>query len=115
MNLEKTGMDIKINDIPKLLYKQFFEKNGRQPSKEIKIKAFILKEFLKPSAECKMIWFGHSVILLRINGLTILIDPMLGPDAAPISPFGIKRFSGNTLQILDEVPEIDIVLLSHDH
>ena len=92
VNLEETGMNIKLTDIPKLLYKQFFEKNGRQPSKDIKIKAFNKKEFLKPSAESKMIWFGHSVILLRMNGLTILIDPMFGPDAAPISPFGIKRF-----------------------
>ncbi|TQI70804.1 L-ascorbate metabolism protein UlaG (beta-lactamase superfamily) [Gramella sp. Hel_I_59] len=115
VNLEETGMNIKPTDIPKLLYKQFFEKNGRQPSKDIKIKAFNKKEFLKPSAESKMIWFGHSVILLRMNGLTILIDPMFGPDAAPISPFGIKRFSNNTLQILDKLPEIDVVLLSHDH
>ena len=29
MNLKKTGMDIQIKDIPKLLYQQFFEKNGR--------------------------------------------------------------------------------------
>ena len=115
MNLKKTGMDIQIKDIPKLLYKQFFEKNGRQPSKEIQIKAFNLQEFLKPSVDSKMIWFGHSVILLRINELTILIDPMFGPDAAPISPFSIKRFSTNTLHILDELPEIDIVLISHDH
>lgn len=46
---------------------------------------------------------------------TILIDPMFGPDAAPIAPFKVKRFSDATLAIIDSFPEIDLVLISHDH
>lgn len=115
LNLEETGMSINIQDLPKLLYKQFWEKQGREPEKPIPIEPFDKTEFLKDTDRAKLIWYGHSVLLLRIHSKTILIDPMFGEDAAPISPFGIKRFSKNTLGIIDDLPEIDLALISHDH
>ena len=48
-------------------------------------------------------------------GTTILIDPMFGSDAAPTAPFSVRRFSKRTLPILDELPSVDLVLLTHDH
>lgn len=115
VNLEETSMDINIQDMPKLMYKQFFEKKNREPKSPLPIMKFDKDEFLEPSEEAKFIWFGHSVVLLRMNGITILIDPMLGPNAAPISPFPVKRFSENTLDIIDELPDIDLLLMTHDH
>ena len=63
----------------------------------------------------KFIWYGHSVVLLRVANKTILIDPMFGTNAVPISPFPIKRFSDNTLDFIKTFPQIDLVLLTHDH
>jgi L-ascorbate metabolism protein UlaG (beta-lactamase superfamily) len=40
---------------------------------------------------------------------------MLGPDAAPIAPTTVKRFSGNALGHAEALPEVDLVLISHDH
>ncbi|MCH4823106.1 MBL fold metallo-hydrolase [Gramella lutea] len=114
-NLEDTSMNINIQDLPKLLYKQFCQKQGREPEKPIPIEPFDKADFLKESSDSKLIWYGHSVLLLRLNSKTILIDPMFGQDAAPISPFGIKRFSNDTLNIIDDLPEIDLALISHDH
>ena len=115
LNLEETSMDINIQDIPKLLYKQFIEKKGREPSNSIPIVPFDKDNFLEASETSKFIWYGHSVILMRMNGLTILIDPMFGHNAAPISPFPVKRFSRNTLEIIDNLPPVDLALISHDH
>ncbi|PKB18012.1 MBL fold metallo-hydrolase [Flavobacterium sp. 5] len=115
LNIENTSMDISIRTIPKLLYKQFCDKKDRAPKTPLNIIPFNLEEFEKPSENVRFIWFGHSVLLLRINGLTILIDPMFGSNAAPIAPFPIKRFSENTLDLIDQLPPIDLVLLSHDH
>ena len=50
-----------------------------------------------------------------MNGSTMLIDPMFGPDTTPIAPFATRRFSDNTLSIIDDLPEIDVVLITHDH
>lgn len=114
-NYERTGVDIGIKDAPKMLQKLFFDKSGRAPVRPLSILPFDKAAFLAPSDECKFIWFGHSVVLMRLNGKTILIDPMFGPNAAPIAPFKVERFSSNTLAIIDQLPTIDLVLLTHDH
>ena len=115
VNLEDTRMDISPLQIPKLLYKQFFDKKGREPKEKLPILPLDKEAFLGPTEKMKFIWYGHSVVLLRMAGKTILIDPMLGPNAGPISPFPIRRFSENTLGLIKDFPEIDLVLLTHDH
>ena len=59
-------------------------------------------------------WYGHSAILLEIEGKRILIDPMLGPAASPV-PFLTKRFEYEDPIDLDDIVDIDAVLISHDH
>ncbi len=115
MNLEPTSMDFDFRAIPKILYKQIFDTKGRRPENPIPIQPFNKTAFLAESDEPKFIWYGHSVLLIRWNNKTILIDPMLGPDAAPIAPFTSKRFSENTLELIDQFPQIDLLLMTHDH
>lgn len=115
VNLEETKMDMSLLTLPKLLYKQFCQREGRAPKKSLPILPFNKKEFLAAPGKMKFVWYGHSVLLMRLNNKTILIDPMLGSNAAPVAPFAIKRFSVNTLDIIDELPPIDLLLLTHDH
>ena len=114
-NLVETKIDVNIHTLPKMLYKMIFEREGREPNKTIPIESFDKSSFMMPSDEAKFIWFGHSVLLFNINGTIIFIDPMMGPNASPTAPFSTKRFSENTLEILDELPDIDYLILSHDH
>lgn len=114
-NLEKTNMEFSLSNFPRFLHKQFFEKTGRQPLKPLQILSFNKEAFESGNNSMKSIWYGHSTILMRLNHATILIDPMFGPDAAPIAPFKVKRFSEATLDLIDQFPEIDLVLISHDH
>ncbi len=114
-NKEQTSVDIPLGKIPGLLYTQLFRRKGRYPSADIPVIPFDEKKFLAAGDEVRFIWYGHSVFLIRIGDKTLLIDPMLGPDASPIPPFSVKRFSKNTLALIDEFPPIDLVLLSHDH
>ena len=114
-NLQETKMDFTLSGMPKFFKKQFLEKAEREPKTPIPIESFNLEAFLAPSEKTKFIWYGHSVVLIRINGKTLLIDPMFGPNAAPIAPFKVKRFSKNTLDIIANLPEIDLVLFTHDH
>ncbi|WP_243754709.1 MBL fold metallo-hydrolase [Flavobacterium jejuense] len=89
-NLEETSMSISLKKIPKILYKQFFEKKDRKPNKKLSTIPFDKSYFLATSNKAKFIWYGHSAILMRMNNKNILIDPMFGNNAAPISPY---RFS----------------------
>lgn len=112
-NLECTPMEFSLRDMPRMLYKQFTPSQNKTPKSPLKV--LKLKSDFNEGMETKMVWYGHSVMLIRMNGMNILIDPMFGPNAAPISPFPAKRFSQNTLDIIDELPEIDLVLQTHDH
>ncbi len=63
----------------------------------------------------RLIWFGHSAFLLQMDGQTILIDPMLGKVPAPHPWLGGKRFNEDLPIILEKLPQIDAVIISHDH
>lgn len=115
-NLELTEMNIPLNKIPGLLYRQLITpKANREPAKPIPVEPFNPTTFLAPSEQATFIWYGHSVVLMRINNQTLLIDPMLGHNASPIAPITTRRFSENTLELIDTFPEIDLLLLTHDH
>ncbi len=61
-----------------------------------------------------VVWFGHSSYLLKYKGKVILIDPVLFGPASPL-PFGGRPFKGTDIYSPDEIPEIDLLILTHDH
>jgi L-ascorbate metabolism protein UlaG (beta-lactamase superfamily) len=63
----------------------------------------------------RLFWFGHSSFLLKLDGKNILIDPMLGDVPAPHPWLGGKRYSKELPIEIQKLPQIDIVLISHDH
>ncbi|WP_178022247.1 MBL fold metallo-hydrolase [uncultured Paenibacillus sp.] len=60
-------------------------------------------------------WLGHSALLLHLGGKRLLLDPMLGPSPTPLPPFGGKRYTRQLPVEPEDLPEIDAVILSHDH
>lgn len=114
VNLTDTKM-VQPRDIPKLLYKQLTNTKGRTPKKLIPVEPFDAVKFSSQPNQPKFIWYGHAVLLLQLNGKNLLIDPMFGSDTTPIAPIANKRYSENTLAIIDELPPIDAVLITHDH
>lgn len=67
-----------------------------------------------PPSGLRVTWFGHSSTLLEIDGVRVLVDPVWEQRAAPFQWAGPKRFFAPPLPLI-ELPQIDIVLLSHDH
>lgn len=61
-----------------------------------------------------VIWLGHSAYYIQLAGKRILIDPVLSDHAAHFS-FLVKAFKGSTLYKAKDIPEIDYLLISHDH
>lgn len=64
--------------------------------------------------ELNVTWLGHSSLLLQIHGMNILIDPVFSSRTSPISFVGPSRFSKLPIEI-GELPNIDIVVISHAH
>lgn len=114
-NEEETIMDIDLGSMPGLIKAQFSDREKRAPKQRLPIVAFDKKTWEADTNPFSFIWFGHSVGLMRMKGLNLLIDPMFGPDASPIGPFRTKRYSDSTLQMIEALPELDAVLITHDH
>ena len=67
-----------------------------------------------PESGLRVTWMGHSTSLLEMDGVRILIDPVWDERASPTSWSGPKRFFPPPLA-LEELPEIDAIVISHDH
>ncbi len=62
-------------------------------------------------------WLGHATVLLKVDGFTILTDPMFSTRAGlnlGLFTLGVKRLVEPALAI-HELPPIDLILLSHAH
>ena len=66
------------------------------------------------NGEVSVTFIGHATVLLQICGLNILTDPFFADRASPVSFAGPKRVRAPGLAI-DELPQIDVVLLTHNH
>ncbi|RLJ32900.1 L-ascorbate metabolism protein UlaG (beta-lactamase superfamily) [Chryseobacterium sp. 7] len=67
-----------------------------------------------PANENIIVWFGHSSFFLQLNGVKILVDPIFSGKASPL-PWGVKAYKGSDIYTAADMPEIDYMLLSHDH
>ena len=61
-----------------------------------------------------LIWFGHSSYFIQTNGIRILVDPVLCGAASPFSFFN-KPFEGSDGYKPEDIPDIDYLIISHDH
>ena len=66
------------------------------------------------AAALAVTWFGHSSVLLEIDGHRVLADPMWSERASPSRRIGPRRLHPAPTG-LDRLPAVDAVLISHDH
>ncbi|WP_088103592.1 MBL fold metallo-hydrolase [Halalkalibacter urbisdiaboli] len=113
INLVPTKTDIGVLGYFSMLIDSISGSKDRTPSGQIPVSEIDWKKI--NSKVDSLTWFGHSAFFLCIDNKKILVDPMLGPVASPISFVGSKRYSEDILYIIDEMPKIDAVFISHDH
>jgi L-ascorbate metabolism protein UlaG (beta-lactamase superfamily) len=87
----------------------------RTPKGRVSVEALDAQRFVTaPQTGLRVTWLGHSTLLVELDGRRVLIDPVWGERASPLSWMGPKRFYAPLLP-LDQVPPVDAVVISHDH
>jgi L-ascorbate metabolism protein UlaG (beta-lactamase superfamily) len=67
-----------------------------------------------PESGLRATWLGHSTVLLELDGLCVLTDPVFGERVSPSRLFGPRRFHPPPASIA-QLPRLDAVVISHDH
>ena len=69
----------------------------------------------------KTTWIGHATVLIEApnvggaeRGVRVLFDPVFSERTSPVSFAGPKRYTPAPCGV-DELPEVDVVAISHDH
>jgi len=65
--------------------------------------------------DVQLTWLGHAAFLLQINGLTILMDPLLHKRASPLKFIGPYRCKDRGFKSFADLPAIDFIIYSHNH
>lgn len=74
-----------------------------------------LERWTKPiDTGLRATWLGHSTVLVEIDGVRLLTDPVWGERASPLKFAGPKRFQAVPVAV-SALPTLDAVIISHDH
>ena len=85
----------------------FAEARRRRPTLPVHADPVGAWNALPPGARVQ--WLGHASVLVQIDGLTALIDPIFG-KAGPVVPRLVPA-----PRRVDALPRVDVVLISHGH
>ncbi len=96
----------------KIMKAFLFNREEREPGKTL---PYVRADLHEPADnEPEITWFGHSSYLIKISGKTILVDPVFSGNASPVSFFA-KSYKGSNEYQMEDFPEIDAVIITHDH
>ena len=112
-NISATPSLSKDANMANVLYRFFLKKVPHKKPDHIlpSVKTDLKK--LRPD-ENALVWFGHSSYFMQLDGKTFLADPVFSGSASPI-PATTRSFPGSDVYAADDMPDIDILFLSHDH
>ena len=100
----------------KAMYKFITGVPNQQPDRDIEVLK-VKPESLTQSEgkEPQLVWFGHSSFLLKAAEQTLFFDPVFSEKASPHPWLGSKRYNSEFPMTPEQLPEIDAVVISHDH
>ena len=110
---DEGACDKKFTDFLKWRWERFFKRDPEPEGREeMPMVEFVDSEGLLGGVE--LTWIGHSTCFVRVGGVTILTDPVLSQRCSPSQYVGTERFVPPAAT-LDDLPDVDVVLISHDH
>ena len=89
------------------------ERANPTPTIEVPVHAMTATQLLEEQDDV-IYRLGHSSVLMKLDGKLVMTDPVFSDRASPVQWAGPKRFHQTPI-ILQDLPNIDVVVISHDH
>ncbi|MEJ9080126.1 MBL fold metallo-hydrolase [Gordonia malaquae] len=86
----------------------------RRPGKPNGVLPVLRPVFADEPSGLTITWLGHATAVVDIDGVRVLLDPVLSDRCSPSQLIGPKRMHRVPVTAA-ELPQVDVVLLSHDH
>jgi L-ascorbate metabolism protein UlaG (beta-lactamase superfamily) len=87
----------------------------REPPFEVPVVRIAANELARPVPPgLRARWLGHASVLLEVDGVRIVTDPVLSRRVSPFQFIGPSRLHAAPIAI-DELRNVDAVVISHDH
>ena len=118
-NIKTTYTNFRTSEKKATLMDWFSPPKDKNPLNPLPTIKFIGKDL----AEGKFVWLGHSTVLMKTEGLVVMTDPVFN-RASPLPSFNSKSksnfFNGKPFifenpVVIDDLPKVDVVIISHDH
>jgi len=110
-----TQPPLKPRDVWGYLKEQFFGDQIRVPPSVMPISPIPSASLqVQPVEGLRAIWLGHSSVYMELDGVRLLVDPVFSDYASPFMGIGPRRSHPPPIALAD-LPDIDAVLISHDH
>ena len=90
------------------------ERKAPRPRAPLPMRVIPAAELAEQGGDARVYRLGHSSVLIRLDGETVLTDPVFSERASPVQWAGPKRFHPLPFE-LSSLPQITAVLISHDH
>lgn len=113
-NIHPTPMSKAGKSTIEVLYGFLTAKKSAERSPSQKIPGFKINLENIADQAPTLIWFGHSSYLIKYQGFNILVDPVFCGHASPVSTV-VKAFEGSDLYTVEDMPQIELLILTHDH
>jgi L-ascorbate metabolism protein UlaG (beta-lactamase superfamily) len=113
-NTSPVGPGLKRGTALPVMSEYFFKEGRRTPLAPLPSHDPRETWLKKPDSGLRVTWLGHSTMLIEIDGVRLLTDPVWGERASPSRLVGPKRFQPVPITIA-QLPPVDAVIVSHDH
>jgi L-ascorbate metabolism protein UlaG (beta-lactamase superfamily) len=110
-NAHTTHTALRANDDRHRVRELLFDRDARKPHGEIPL----MHDVPATASESLAItWYGHATSLVEIDGATVLFDPIWSDRCSPSRLVGPQRLHEPPVAI-EDLPHLDVVIISHDH
>jgi N-acyl-phosphatidylethanolamine-hydrolysing phospholipase D len=111
VHLERAGADV---ELPFFLRRVFASIVGRSGAPPVVANDGAFLRSNHHHSVPSVTWIGHSTVLVQMDGVTFVTDPIWSERASPLSFAGPARYVPPGVA-LDALPPIDFAVVSHSH